>query len=352
MILPAGPASLPAMIRLPPPGLLAFAAATLLPLALLAAGAGSGAAALAALIYLTGLTLLLDQLVPAAAGEGAEFPGADALLIALALGHVALLPLTVAAVAGESVLSPGERAALALAAGLWIGQVAVPAAHELIHRPDRRLFWLGAAVYAVMLFGHHASAHRLVHHTRAASPADPNTARQGESFYRFFARAWRGSFVEGLRAETALRQGRSAHPYLIYGAISVAGLGVAFWLAGLAGAAVWAGVSLHGQVQLLLADYVQHYGLIRATRPDGRRGPLTVAHAWNAPHWFSGVLTLQAARHSDHHLNPARPYPALRLPPDAPALPCALPLACTLALVPPLWRRVMHPRLARWRAAS
>jgi alkane 1-monooxygenase len=60
---------------------------------------------------------------------------------------------------------------------------------------------------------------------------------------------------------------------------------------------------------------------------------------------------LNAPRHSDHHAHPARPYPALRLPaPEAaPRLPWSLPLACMIALAPPLWRRAIAPRLAAWR---
>ena len=62
---------------------------------------------------------------------------------------------------------------------------------------------------------------------------------------------------------------------------------------------------------------------------------------------------LNAPRHSDHHANPLRPFPALRLPPEAeaPRLPWPLPLACALALMPRLWRRAIRPHLARWRKA-
>jgi alkane 1-monooxygenase len=59
---------------------------------------------------------------------------------------------------------------------------------------------------------------------------------------------------------------------------------------------------------------------------------------------------LNAPRHSDHHAHPGRPYPALRLPDaeDAPRLPWPLPLACMIALCPPLWKRAIRPHLRRW----
>jgi alkane 1-monooxygenase len=330
-----------------------FAAASLAPLVLFAAGLGLGGAWVLALpLYMTVFVLLVDRLVPLAVGdapEGAEFPASDALLVAIGLGHLVAMPLAVWAIAGPSDLGAGARAALFLGAGLWFGQVTNPAAHELIHRGDRRLFRLGAALYVSMLFGHHASAHRLVHHARAASRGDPNSARAGEGFYRFALRAWTGSFREGWRAEAGRAR---VHAYLWYLAGQAACLILAYGVAGPAGVLVWLGLGLHATAQLLLSDYVQHYGLTRAHLPDGRLEPMAPRHSWNAPHWFSSAMMLHAPRHSDHHAHPGRPYPALRLPPDAPVLPWPLPIACTLALVPPLWRRRMAPRLAQWKAVT
>jgi alkane 1-monooxygenase len=104
----------------------------------------------------------------------------------------------------------------------------------------------------------------------------------------------------------------------------------------------------------MLSDYVQHYGLLRKRRADGRLEPVSAAHSWNAPHWFSAAMMLNAPRHSDHHAHPSRPYPALRLPQacDAPMLPWPLPFACLIALAPPLWKRLMRPHLAPWRHAQ
>ena len=331
-----------------------FALATLAPAVLVALGAVvGGIAAWLPLLAMAGLVPILDRALAGAAPdppEGAEFPGSDALLATLALFHLAALPLVV-----HGVAAPGpwpSRAALGLGAALWFGQVVNPAAHELIHRADRGLRRLGVVAYASLLFGHHASAHRLVHHLHAASAGDPNTARAGEGFYRFAVRAWAGSFVAGWRAEAA-RGGLLRNPYLAYGAISGASLGVGYLVAGWRGMLAWTLLAGLAQSQLLLADYVQHYGLIRARRADGRLEPMADGHSWNAPHRASGRLMLNAPRHSDHHSHPARPYPALRLPsgPASPRLPWALPVCCTVALVPPLWRRAIHPRLADWRRA-
>lgn len=333
-----------------------FAVAALAPLAALAVGVAQGGAwAAGTLVYMTALAAVLDRMKDAFRGdasEGVEFPAADPVLVAVGLGAVLVLPATVWAVGGDSGLSGLSRAAIFLGAGLWLGQVAHPAAHELIHRGNRGLFALGVAVYGLLLFGHHASAHRLVHHRHVATAQDPNSARAGEGFYRFFLRAWVGSFRSGWRAERDLSRragGGRVNPYGAYVGLALAALALGLVIAGPAGALAWAALGLHAQVQILLSDYVQHYGLSRRIGPGGRAEPVSPAHSWNAPHWFSSAFMLNAPRHSDHHAHPARPYPALRLPQGAPMLPWPLPVACTLALLPPVWRRRISPYLAEWR---
>jgi alkane 1-monooxygenase len=54
-------------------------------------------------------------------------------------------------------------------------------------------------------------------------------------------------------------------------------------------------------------------------------------------------------RHSDHHRRPAAAYQALSEIGNAPELPLGYAGSILLALVPPLWRRVMDPRASGWR---
>ncbi len=336
--------------------LFAFAAATLAPLPLMALGVVWGGGWLwGAFLYMALLGAMIDQIVshvPGNAPDGAEFPGSTAVLGVIGLSHLGLLPLTVWAVAGASGLSGGERVLAFLAAGLWMGQIAHPAAHELIHRGNRWLFRLGVAIYTTILFGHHASAHRLVHHKAVATPDDPSSAPVGMGFWRFAPRAWIGSFRAGLAAESALRARAvrpGLHPYVIYILGAALSLALGAVIAGPLGALVWLSLASHAQMQVLLADYVQHYGLQRLKIED-RFEPVSTRHSWNAPQWFSSALMLNAPRHSDHHAHPSRPFPALRLEDSAPMLPWPLPIACVLALSPPLWRRAMRPHLALWTA--
>ncbi|WP_435259630.1 alkane 1-monooxygenase [Thioclava sp. FR2] len=332
-----------------------FALVALTPVPLILAGIWLGEGWVwAGFLYMSVLVIAIDQMIPYVAGDapdGSEFPASDSVLLAVGLSHLWLFPLAVWAVAGESGLTPGGRTLVFLAAGYWMGQVAHPAAHELIHRGNRWLFWLGGAIYTSLLIGHHSSAHRLVHHRTVATEDDPSSAPAGMGFWQFAPRSWIGSFRAGWAAEDALRARRSkngVHPYHAYIGGAALSLTSGWILAGPVGVLAWFGLAAHAQLQMALADYVQHYGLRRARREDGRYEPVANCHSWNTPHWFSSALMLNAPRHSDHHAHPARPYPALRLPDDAPMLPWPLPLACAIAMVPRLWKRRMKPHVAKW----
>ncbi|RYG90900.1 alkane 1-monooxygenase [Loktanella sp. IMCC34160] len=334
-----------------------FSVASLTPAALIALATLSGGGwALALLAYMAVFVPLLDLLVAGVTppAEAEEFPAANALSVALALAHFAGLALAVWALSGP-MLTLLEKVALFAGAGLWFGQVSNSNAHELIHRGGRALHRLGVAVYVSLLFGHHASAHVLVHHVRVATPDDPNSARLGEGFYRFALRAWIGSFRDGRRAETArmARAGRSMwrHPYLVYIGGALATCAIAIAIGGVGGLLALLCLAGYAQMQLLMSDYVQHYGLSRVPRADGKPEPVGDRHSWNSPHWYSSALMLNAPRHSDHHARPARPYPALELT-DGPQLPRSLPVMAVLALWPRKWRQVMDRRVAQLSAHS
>lgn len=337
-----------------------FAFATLLPVPLIASAALSGGWwVLAAFLYMTAFVFMLDELVTIVTTptkDDREFPVADQLSTLLAVLHFFLLFLVVWALSSNTALGFFESIGLFLAAGMFFGQVSNSNAHELIHRSKRLLFNLGKWVYISLLFGHHTSAHPLVHHRFVATQDDPNSAEKGESFYEFAPRAWIGSARAGYEMETARRNSlpekRSAlsHPYVTYVLGALGSLGLAWLVGGFKGVLALLLLAGYAQMQLLLSDYVQHYGLRRAQLAGGRFEPVDPRHSWNAPHWYSNFLMLAAPRHSDHHAHPAKPYPALELPTadEAPILPYSLPVMAGMALYPPLWRRVMDKRLTRW----
>lgn len=330
-----------------------FTGATVAPVILLALGGLFGGLWTAcALIYMTILSYGLDMLVRLASdpeNAEAEFPAANALSVTLALSHFALLPLVIYALSHDA-LGVWEKCALFLATGLFLGQVSNSNAHELVHRTRPFLRKLGVWVYISILFGHHASAHPKVHHRFVATDMDPNSAPKGMSFYTFLPRAWIGSFKAGLLAESTMRTQANKggmHPYATYLGGAAFCILLAAVIGGFTGVIIYIAISLYASCQLMLSDYVQHYGLRRRSLPQGGFEPVGPAHSWNSPHWFSSFLMLNAPRHSDHHAHPMTPYVALQVSPEMPMWPRPLPAMATLALFPTAWRRVMDRRVDR-----
>jgi alkane 1-monooxygenase len=105
--------------------------------------------------------------------------------------------------------------------------------------------------------------------------------------------------------------------------------------------------------QLELINYIEHYGLTRKHLGDGKYERVQPHHSWNASHRVSNWLLINLQRHSDHHVKPDRRYPLLQTYEDevAPHLPHGYPLMTIAAMIPPLWKRIMNPRVKAWRAA-
>ena len=100
-----------------------------------------------------------------------------------------------------------------------------------------------------------------------------------------------------------------------------------------------------------LVNYIEHYGLTRKHLGDGKYEHVQPHHSWNASHKASNWLLINLQRHSDHHYKPDRRFPVLQTysAAEAPQLPYGYPIMTMAAMVPPLWRRVMNPRVRKWR---
>lgn len=316
-------------------------------LLLIAGAVWNGLWDFASLIWMAGVVAVLDHILPeheAALSDRA----ARALTVTLSLVHFPLLALAVWALAQSG--SWINWLAYFAASGLFFGQIMNSCAHELIHASDRMRRGLGRWIYISLLFGHQTTAHPGIHHRLVATPEDPNTSRYNESWWRFCFRAWHFSFWKGLALEKDRlhRTGRPSwhwnNPYWQYVLGGLAAMGLAWGLAGSMGLAAYIALALLCHSQLLITDYVLHYGMRREWRGD-RYEPVTPRHSWNAPHPVTNALTLHAPRHSDHHAHPARGFQDLTIDAGLPMLPYSLPVMVTIALWPGLWRRIMNPRV-------
>jgi len=254
-------------------------------------------------------------------------------------------------------LSVLEKLVLFFGVGVITGTVGINYSHELMHQKDRLERALADILLAMVLYSHFRSEHLLVHHRYVGTPRDTVTARYNEGFFRFYPRVLKESLISAFAAEKAklarkdLPWTHSSNPFFKYWYLQMVMLILAFVVGGWAGIGLFlmqAGVAVW---QLELVNYVEHYGLTRKHLGEGRYEHVLPQHSWNSAYKVSNWLLINLQRHSDHHYKPDRRYPLLQNHTDsnAPQLPYGYPVMTIAAMIPPLWRRIMNPRVRHWR---
>ena len=241
-------------------------------------------------------------------------------------------------------------AAMVLICGT-VGGFCINLGHELGHKNTALERWLAKIILAPSGYGHFFIEHNRGHHRDVATPADPASSRMGESIYRFVLREMPGAFRRACQLETArLRQRGLAVWSLNNEIIQPALITLLLW----SGLMIWLGpeilpfllvAAFWANFQLTAANYVEHYGLLRREISPGRYEPCQPHHSWNSNHIFSNWALFHLQRHSDHHTHPLRRYQSLRHFDNLPRLPNGYFGMFSIAYFPPLWRRVMDPRL-------
>ncbi len=251
-----------------------------------------------------------------------------------------------------------EQVGLFIGVGVVTGTVGINYSHELMHQKSKLERWWADILLAMVLYSHFRSEHLLVHHRYVGTPKDPVTARFGEGFYRFFGRVLRQSFASAIKAEAGMLARKDlpwwdlSNPFWRYGALQLGFVVLAALIGGWQGVALFLWQAFVAIWQLEIVNYVEHYGLTRKHLGNGKYEPVRPRHSWNAAHRASNWLLINLQRHSDHHYKPDRPFPLLQNygDTDAPQLPYGYPVMTLAAVSPTLFRRMMNPRVQKWRA--
>ena len=260
-------------------------------------------------------------------------------------------------VPGAGHLSWPEKLMVFFGMGVVSGTTGIVYAHELMHQSNRLERWLGDLLMCSVLYGHFRTEHLLVHHRYVGTPRDAVTARYNEGFHRFFFRVLPECLFSAFAAEKEMlsRKGLPWHhrsnPFWRYWALQGMFLLLALWIGGWSGLLLFCWQTLVAVWQLEVVNYVEHYGLTRKHLGEGRYEHVLPRHSWNSSHRASNWLLINLQRHSDHHYKPRRRFPLLQTysEEEAPQLPYGYPVMTFLAMIPPLWRRRMNPKVRAWR---
>jgi alkane 1-monooxygenase len=257
-------------------------------------------------------------------------------------------------------LGVAEMVTLFFGMGVISGTIGINYSHELMHQKPALERWMGDLLLASVLYGHFRSEHLRVHHLYVGTARDPVTARYNEGFHRFFPRVLHQSIMSSWKAEVAMlaRRGLPAwhrsNPFWRYAALQLGMLVVAAVVGGPMGPLLFIIQAFVAIWQLELVNYIEHYGLTRRHLGNGKYEHVLPRHSWNAAHRASNWLLINLQRHSDHHYKPDRRFPLLQTygTDEAPQLPYGYPVMTALAMVPPLWKRVMNRRVKDWRKSN
>ncbi len=254
-------------------------------------------------------------------------------------------------------LGPVGMAGWLLSQGLVGGILAINTAHELIHKDGRLEPFAGGLLLASVGYHGFKIEHLRGHHVHVSTPQDASSARFGQGLWNFLPRAlWRNTRnAWSLEAERLRSRGLAVlslhNEMLRWTLVWLAFAAAAWWAWGGMGLAFFFLQGLFAAGSLEIINYIEHYGLERQRLADGRYERTTHLHSWNSDYALSNLMLFQLQRHSDHHAFPKRRYAVLRHHPDSPQLPGGYSAMFVLALCPPLWRRVIDPRVRAFRAA-
>lgn len=243
-----------------------------------------------------------------------------------------------------------SKIGLAISVGV-MGGVGINTAHEMGHKKDSLERWLSKVTLAQTFYGHFYIEHNRGHHVRVATPEDPASAKFGESFWKFLPRSVWGSLksswhIEKTRME---RLGKSTwnirNDVLNAWLMSVVLFGALTAVFGVSILPFLLIQAVYGFSLLETVNYLEHYGLLRQKKDNGRYERCAPEHSWNSDHIVTNIFLYHLQRHSDHHANPTRRYQVLRSMEGAPNLPSGYASMISLAYFPPIWRKVMDHRV-------
>lgn len=246
---------------------------------------------------------------------------------------------------------PVGLAGWVLSQGIVGGVLAINVAHELIHKDTALERMAGGLLLTSVGYHGFKIEHVRGHHVHVSTPEDASSARFGQSLWHFLPRALVRNTANAwtLEAQRLAKQGRRwwnvDNELIRWTALwLMLGTGFGLWL-GRYGIAFFVVQGFFAACALEIINYIEHYGLERERLADGRYERTTHLHSWNSDYLISNLLLFHLQRHSDHHETPRRRYQNLLHHADSPQLPGGYAAMFLLALCPPLWFRVVDPRV-------
>ncbi|WP_298755497.1 alkane 1-monooxygenase [uncultured Psychroserpens sp.] len=256
-------------------------------------------------------------------------------------------------VASFSVIETYELVGVILSVGIVLGVNGINVAHELGHRQATNERFIGKALLLPSQYMHFYIEHNFGHHLHAATPEDPATARYNQTVYSFWVTSIVRQYLSAWRIQRTLlknnhQQFISVKNDMLWYIIFQAGyLVVMFYVFGVLGLLFAFAAAVVGFLLLETVNYIEHYGLMRLKTKSGRYERVKEMHSWNSNHVIGRIVLYELTRHSDHHFKSSKKYQILDCHDESPQMPYGYPTSMVLAMLPPLWFKIMNKRVPK-----
>ena len=233
---------------------------------------------------------------------------------------------------------------------LMIGMTGTIPAHELTHRTwDPVSMLVGRCLLAFSFDTVFSIEHVYGHHRYVSTTEDPATAPRGRNVYwHVLVSTIKGNISAWtIESKRLMRKGQSRfgwHNAVIRGHLmSVLLVAVAYAIGGVDAALFFIACALVGKALLEIVNYMEHYGMVRNPAT-----PVQPRHSWNTNKRISSWAMFNLTRHSHHHAQGEVPYQDLKPFPDAPMMVGGYLTTIIATMIPPLWNKLMVPKVLAW----
>lgn len=244
-----------------------------------------------------------------------------------------------------------ETIGMALSAGILLATNSINVAHELGHRGPYYERFMSKLLYLPCLYMHFYIEHNFGHHLHVATPNDGATAKYNQTVYSFWISSVSKQYVDAWKRQIQLLKIRNkplvsiSNDMLWYHLIQPLYLFGIFYFFSVEVMLFALAIGVISFLFLESINYIEHYGLRRQKLGSGRYERVQPHHSWNSNFNIGRIVLYELTLHSDHHYKSSKKYQVLRSYEECPTLPLGYPASILLSFVPPLWFRVMNPRV-------
>ncbi|WP_457615896.1 alkane 1-monooxygenase [Lutibacter sp.] len=255
-------------------------------------------------------------------------------------------------------LTTSDLVGRVIAFGISCGIFGINAGHELGHRSNRFEQLLGEILLLTSLETHFLPYHNSGHHYHVATPKDPASSRKGETVFAFWFRSQFGSYIQAWQIESRKLKKKKVpfisiyNRMLVYTFLQILLLFTIYTLFNFNTVILFGIASAIGIILLETVNYIEHYGLVRKQNENGNYERVQPYHSWNSDHVVGRTLLFELSRHSDHHYRASKHYQILDSMPNSPQMITGYPGMMLLSLIPPLWFKIMHRELEKFKKSS